>query len=492
MFAKKLEFLMNITGTSNVELAEAVGLDASHVSRLRRGERKLPRHQKFITAMSLYFAEQAVAEYQKNALREALCPGEEWPENLQKAAALIGDYLASPLHEQEHSVNLFLDNLTSYTPPETGDFIPYTDSLPASGETAFYYGKKGKQQAVIRFLQAVLAKDEPQTLLLYSDEEMDWLTDKNFVGTWSYLLMRILQNQNRVKIIHNTSRRSQELLVGISKWLPLYLTGNIEPYYCPQASASPLRRTIFIAPKTAAVMSNSVTNQNADGLNLYLTDPQAVAAAEAEINTYFTLCLPLVRFYTTEKTADLTKILCDFTKKSDTAISAHNSPSLMTMPWQLARSLSKRLQFEELQQNYKKAAAKFKQQLEQGTSITEIIKLPCRRDIDKGRITLPYRSGFYFKNANYLPEEYRAHLNNLIKLMERYDNYKLVFNNNINENILIISREKSGTLIARKNDPTVLMAVYEPNMCEAFWLYLQKLQGKPNKAKTIAQIKKLL
>lgn len=46
----------------------------------------------------------------------------------------------------------------------------------------------------------------------------------------------------------------------------------------------------------------------------------------------------------------------------------------------------------------------------------------------------------YRQDTNYTPAEYRTHLINLVKLMERYDNYSLVLNNNINENALIIGR----------------------------------------------------
>ena len=42
-FAEKLNFLMDVTKTPNSALAHNVALDASYISRLRNGSRKLPR-----------------------------------------------------------------------------------------------------------------------------------------------------------------------------------------------------------------------------------------------------------------------------------------------------------------------------------------------------------------------------------------------------------------------------------------------------------------
>ncbi len=51
-FAEKLNALMQIAYVSNVKLANAISIDQSHLSRLRRGQRKLPRKTKFLPALS--------------------------------------------------------------------------------------------------------------------------------------------------------------------------------------------------------------------------------------------------------------------------------------------------------------------------------------------------------------------------------------------------------------------------------------------------------
>ena len=71
-FCEKLDLLMNITNTSNSTLAMQTSLDASHVSRLRRGERNMPRSEAVLQNMSAYFARHCAEEYQQKALADTL------------------------------------------------------------------------------------------------------------------------------------------------------------------------------------------------------------------------------------------------------------------------------------------------------------------------------------------------------------------------------------------------------------------------------------
>ena len=48
LIADKLNFLMKATATRNNMLSRALAFDASHISRIRNGERGLPSHREFI------------------------------------------------------------------------------------------------------------------------------------------------------------------------------------------------------------------------------------------------------------------------------------------------------------------------------------------------------------------------------------------------------------------------------------------------------------
>lgn len=64
-FFEKLNFLMDITNTTNSALARYVILDTSYISRLRNGKRQPPHNTKIINQMAAYFARNCSEEYQK-------------------------------------------------------------------------------------------------------------------------------------------------------------------------------------------------------------------------------------------------------------------------------------------------------------------------------------------------------------------------------------------------------------------------------------------
>ena len=71
-FNDKLIFLMNITQTTNKELANNISVDPSLISLLRSGKRKQPQKINHIKNMAHFFSKKCNADYQRNALAEML------------------------------------------------------------------------------------------------------------------------------------------------------------------------------------------------------------------------------------------------------------------------------------------------------------------------------------------------------------------------------------------------------------------------------------
>ena len=64
MFAERFDALMNIAEVSNSRLGREVGIDPSHIGRLRSGARPLPKRHEFLPAMCTYLATHVQKEYQ--------------------------------------------------------------------------------------------------------------------------------------------------------------------------------------------------------------------------------------------------------------------------------------------------------------------------------------------------------------------------------------------------------------------------------------------
>ncbi|MBP8640126.1 MAG: hypothetical protein KBI01_04405 [Oscillospiraceae bacterium] len=235
-FFEKLDFLMNITNTSNSALALNIKLDPSHISRLRRGERNPLKNEACIGAMAAYFARHCDQEYQQRALAEALNLS-AFPREESKLSASISQWLSLKSKTEIDTVESFLSGLVNLKNRQAITGAEGSRSAAVekqNNDTCVFLGVAGKRRAVIEFLSDVIAKGKPQTILLFSDEATDWMTDdREFAMQWGYLMAQFLSGGGKIKVIHTVSRDLDEMLSAISQWMPLYMLGAIEPYYYP-------------------------------------------------------------------------------------------------------------------------------------------------------------------------------------------------------------------------------------------------------------------
>ncbi len=309
MFFEKFNFLMDITNTKNKVLADLANVDASYISRLRKGTRKLSDKQQFLAMFASYFAENIKTDYQKKAFCSFMGIS-EFPEFENVVADLIlncftkeNSIKREPKNTMANMLNMFL--MPSVSMPQ----VQPPKEIEKNGQL-YYYGNKGKQDAVIRFLTNVVNNKTPQTLLLFSDENMEWLyEDKDYSKKWATLLMSVLMKGNKIKIIHSTGRDMNELFEAVAKWIPVYASGMVEPYYYPKLKDGIFQHTFFVAPETnEAIISSSVKQNTNNMLHFYVNDKLAVKSLIDEYENYFALCKPLMQIgniYSAQKTKEL-------------------------------------------------------------------------------------------------------------------------------------------------------------------------------------------
>jgi hypothetical protein len=87
------------------------------------------------------------------------------------------------------------------------------------------------------------------------------------------------------------------MLVGIEKWLPLYLSGLVEGYYCSIPAGPAFSHTLFVAPGAAAVGSSFVSGTDGDAICAYAEGAERVAYFEKQIDALFAISRPLIQVF---------------------------------------------------------------------------------------------------------------------------------------------------------------------------------------------------
>ena len=328
MLAEKLDYIMKLTNTKNSDLAKALDFDPSYVSRMRSGKRGIPSHHPFVEPASLFFARRITEDYQKKSLSSTILEGREWPEDIDAARIVIGAWFNDDGPSYKDTVTRFLDRISSvksldptsrYPDPASGGETVDWAADAISAEVRLFFGKDGRRKAVLDMLATIVSDGSPATLYMHTDENMDWLNESKYYSSrWSSLLARLIANGGKIVNIHTVTRPFGELLASIERWMPLYLTGRVESWYCPYIRDGILRRTLFICPeKNIAVVSNAIAEKTNTVLNIQIREPNGIRALLQEFTEFQKLCRPLIRVRQLKKLSDAPSEFRSFAHRFD-------------------------------------------------------------------------------------------------------------------------------------------------------------------------------
>lgn len=506
-FSDKLDLLFDITETKSNALARFVHLDPSFISRLRKGERTPSKNENYTKPIALFFSKYIKDRLQKITLCDVLdIPLQKFPNNDQVLANLIHKWLINKPFQNNIIVKDFIDTMTKPTLKKkfSGEILnisidgyPKTESIDAS----VYYGVEGKRKAALEFLHMVADCEKPQTLSLFSDENIEWLVeDPRFVKNWSMFLTKIATKGNNIRIIHTVSRNLDEMLSAINQWLPLYMTGAIEPYYYPKKRDGIFQKTLFIAPNTAAVISSSVGQNINNTANFLFKDKKTILALVNEFNDYFSLCKPLMKIFTQTKTREFFNTLLEFEGENSRAINMSDTLSTVTIPLEVYKSIFDRAKIypkDNVLETLELRIRIFEDRLK-NNEFTEIIEIPDFEKIISQKVKIASANMFSDVQYFYTPWEFLLHLENLIRLLKNYENFQVVLKPNLDTSgFMLYVKEDLGVLIAKTSFPAVMFVINEDNLTAAFWDYAKLAiedyyRPLPKKSDTINMLEEIV
>lgn len=480
-FHEKLSLMMDIAKTTNQELALYASLDSSHVSRLKNGKRKPVEGASYLTAFSRFLAKRLCTSNQQDFIKKLLDLDSVQPFNQE----ILTDILYHWLTKDCFTASDFTHESLKDIPSLTKDFIHSSCSI--------YFKTSGKRLAALDFLERIAKSDASHTLLLFSDEDMIWMTgDPNFANRWSQLMKTILMKGNRIRIIHDLNRGLDEILSAIRSWIPLYMTGAIEPFYYPRIRDGIYKRSLYIAPGFCAVTSSSIgnmANSSDETANFLFTEKRTITALQKEFDSYLALCRPLMNIFIAEQGSSYFDLLTDFDKKSETTNIKTKHLSSISMPETVLLSILRRnSQTNEKQLlAFQQFRAECLERTLQDYSVTEIFSIPSLDSLCQGKVMIDHSSGLDEKTVYYTKEEYRMHLEHVIHLLQHYENYHVCIEKAPNDlGYSIYAKENSGIIVIKNEPPLVFLSVAENTLAVGFWDFLLELGQKNEVSKKSA------
>lgn len=466
MFADKLNFLISIVGISGGELASSISLDPSYISRLRHGKRALPKRQHFIEPVAEYFSAHITSDYQKKLICDAMGLTSDWPEDTEKAQNYIVNWLVTDNPRQRDIMRTVVAQLSNSFPLDTSVYIENVSDLDKYREDdrEIYFGIDGKQEAFLRFLTLAIDSSDSNEIQMFCNEDLSWQVEfPDFRSKLLSLLTVYAKLGNKIKIIHSLSEDAEAMLHMLQGWIPVYLTGYLDPYYYPKIREDFYRRTIFVIPGVAAMISSSLHGNTSEGMTFILTDPNAVRVIESEFNYLLSESKPLAKVFLTSDKERLHKLVKEFfNTKADTILVHENLLPFIT-PESIRQIKGEKVLccFKSLE----KLLTKYR--------LIDIVSVPNIEKIEKGEVPMPLSEIIGSEQILFTKEEYLKNLRHIIDLIDSEKNYNLFIKDHALKNIFLCVKKDVGIFITKIQGAAEAFYIEQQDIVGLVWDFLQ-------------------
>ncbi|MBQ7523073.1 MAG: hypothetical protein IJT07_00920 [Oscillospiraceae bacterium] len=471
-FGEKLDAVMELAELSNIRLGRMVNVDPSYISRFRNGLRSPKSNRETSDAICSVLLTRIYEKKKTDQLAGMMKVSSDALTDEEDAALLLQTWLfdAEPA-DNSSIVETLLENIGTFAfetklPPS---LLPSVlDETAQAKEESVYFGADGLRAAALRFLGGTI-RQQAKELRLYSDQNTEWMADPAFRVKWATLMAACVKQGIHITVIHNVDRDLDEMIGAITAWLPLYMSGMIESYYCKKERNARFSNTLFLCPGIACIRGSNVVGQEGrHGVYQYQVDAELLEADEIAFDGLLGASKRLVKVYENASAELLSQIGNEMTILGTTL-------SLATMEEKTLRSVLAR---SDAVQNAVISAWQAQRQLLENNLKTGFVH-ECLPIADDDRllhnqipIDLPGVSLFY------TPQEYAEHIRSIIRLSETHPNYRFFVLPDVPFEHTQIVLSHHAVAVKRMKPPQITFLISHPAMCEAFSAYGEKIKAQ--------------
>lgn len=476
---KKLNVLCNVFSVNLADMSKSLKYDSSYISRIRNGKRRPANPQKFAYDVAGYFSVCYNSDSDKKIIAEIL--------NIKPSLIKARDNYVSELtswltdskvtKKPENPIGNFLSALNSFDLNEYIKAIRFDElkvpSLPFQLPTAKrYYGIDEMKNGELDFLKATALSKSNHDVFMYSDMQMDDMAaDMEFSKKYMFGLAVMLKKGLHLNVIHNLNRPFNELMLGLECWIPLYMTGQISPYYLKGAHNQLFCHFLNVSG-AAALSGECVSGFHAKG-RYYLTKNKDELSYYQERSSFILKkAYPLMDIYREDKSAELAAFMIADSHTDGNRQSVLSALPIYTATNEFLESLldNRNVPNDEKQKILDYAATHREQIFEilKNNSVSDEIPRLSKEEFNDNPQALSLSLMFCNENLEYTYNEYAEHLRLTKEFAEKNKNYSVTrTKENVFANIQITMHENEYVMISKNKAPTVHFVIRHPTLRKA-------------------------
>ncbi len=478
-FLYKMNQLLDILEISNVSLAKNMKYDTSYISRIKAGSRKPADIFKFVEDIAMIFAKKAINENLVSDIIPVIGQNAEELDNQFKCSKIIKNWLVSGASfHSEDPFKKFLQSLDNFDLEEYIKVISFdkmtvcaiTFQLPSSKK---YFGIEQMREAELDFIKATMTSDSMEDIIMYSEMPMaEMAQDQEFSKKWMYGTAMMLKKGLHLNMIHNLNRPFNEMLLGLESWVPMYMTGQISPYYIKEVNGSSLLSQIKVSG-AAALWGDAIAGHLNEGRYCLYKNKDDMQYYRKKAEQLLKTAYPLMEIYNAAKRSEFYIFLNSSYSTSGERKNIFGCLPGFTISDELARSMLKRNSTNEESIDtilrFLDHSRKLTETLLRENKVSLIIPKFTEEDFQKAPPTLFIPELFLDRDIEYTYEEYMKHLQLTQQFVETHSNCSLTINEYLSfRNINITIVKDKQVIVSKNKSPTIHFVIKHPRIIEAF------------------------
>ena len=475
-FSNNLNTLITSLNINTHEMSKYIVFDASHISRIKYGKAKPSNPVEFSNKICSYILNRYKNPDDINNLMMIIGCKKSDLSN-EKIYSTLFNWLTSEIVPVKNQISDFLHHLDSFNLDDYIKVIKFDElkvpSIPFyKAKTKHYYGIKEMKQGELNFFKGTVLSKSKEDIFMCSDMPMeDMAKDIDFGKKWMFAIAMCLKKGHHLNIIHNLDRPFNEMMLGLESWIPIYMTGQISPYYLSNLKNNIYNHLNYVSA-AAALSGECINGFHNKGMYYLTTNKNEIEYYKEKSDLLLKKAKPLMEIYRENNIKEYHLFL-----KKDENIECDRTRYISSLPLftindELLIKILKRnkLTKEEINKiiKYKNNEFKYMNSILKKNKVFDYIYVIKEDEFISDTPSLSLNNLFIDKIINYTYKEYIEHLKLTNEYAKNNKNYNILTEKDKTfKNITITILKNNHVIISKNSNPTIHFVIRHPKLVAA-------------------------
>lgn len=475
-FSNNLNTLITSLNINTHEMSKYIVFDASHISRIRYGKAKPSNPIEFSNKICSYILNRYKNPDDINNLMMIIGCKKSDLSN-EKIYSTLFNWLTSEIVPVKNQISDFLHHLDSFNLDDYIKVIKFDElkvpNIPFyKAKTKHYYGIEEMKQGELNFFKGTVLSKSKEDIFMCSDMPMeDMAKDIDFGKKWMFAIAMCLKKGHHLNIIHNLDRPFNEMMLGLESWIPIYMTGQISPYYLSNLKNNIYNHLNYVSA-AAALSGECINGFHNKGMYYLTTNKNEIEYYKEKSDLLLKKAKPLMEIYRENNIKEYHLFL-----KKDENIECDRTRYIASLPLftindELLIKILKRnkLTKEEINKiiKYKNNEFKYMNSILKKNKVFDYIYVIKENEFISDTPSLSLNNLFIDKTINYTYKEYIEHLKLTNEYAKNNKSYNILTEEDKTfKNITITILKNNHVIISKNSNPTIHFVIRHPKLVAA-------------------------